>query len=165
MSNLQGCIEFRILPNSTPATPQMDTYAKIKGIGVLTTVFGAGELSASTFNDEDFRCSAQMYAHVTMAQASLKDPRTIPDQLTPAQSTSLYHFPSDLAAVPISAEQLRFRFNMSISSVELKAHQDSAISKILNKTYEAKQLILYVDDETRSLGIVDDVGRLVKSTG
>ncbi|KAI0149818.1 thiamine pyrophosphate enzyme [Hypoxylon sp. NC0597] len=123
-----------------------------------------------TFNDGEYRRFAQMHAHVTVAQASLRDPRTIPDQIDDVLKQCLLHcrpvyieLPADLVEVPISAEQLQF--DISIPSAEPTAHQDSTIAKVLDMVYEAEQPILYVDGETRPLGIVDDVERLVKSTG
>ncbi|KAI1106223.1 thiamine diphosphate-binding protein [Jackrogersella minutella] len=123
-----------------------------------------------TFNDGEYRRFAQMHAHITVAQASLRDPQTIPDQIDNVLQQCLLHsrpvyieVPVDLVAAQVSAEKLQS--NIRIPSAEPTAHQDSVVSKVLEKIYGAKQPIIIVDGETRPLGIVDDVQSLVKSTG
>ncbi|KAL7620319.1 hypothetical protein AAE478_009313 [Parahypoxylon ruwenzoriense] len=123
-----------------------------------------------TFNDGDYRRFAHMHAHVTVAQASLKDPRSSPDQIDNVLQQCLLHsrpvyieVPVDLVAAPVSAERLRSEIR--IPPTEPTEHQDAVISKVMDRIYAAKQPIIFIDGESRALGIVHDVQSLMKSTG
>ncbi|KAI1448712.1 thiamine pyrophosphate enzyme [Annulohypoxylon stygium] len=122
-----------------------------------------------TFNDGEYRRFAQMHQHVTIAQASLRDPRMAPAQIDNVLQQCLLHsrpvyieVPVDLVAVPVSAEQLKTK--ICLPNPEPNAYQDTVIARVLDKIYEAKQPVILVDGETRPLGIVDDVQKFISHT-
>ncbi|KAH7043989.1 thiamine pyrophosphate enzyme [Macrophomina phaseolina] len=122
-----------------------------------------------TFNDGNFRRFGQMYAHVTVSQTSLRDPRTSPEQIDQVLRQCLLHsrpvyieVPVDLVAAPVPADGLREKLQLA-DSVPTPA-LETAVSQILDKIHAAKQPIILVDGETRALGIVDQVQRLTRAT-
>lgn len=130
----------------------------------------ARSLIHHTFNDGEYRRFAQMHAHVTVASANLRDPRTSPAQIDDVLQQCLIHsrpvyieVPVDLVAATVSKDRLssEIRIPDGIAS----SASDAALSEILDRIYRAKQPTILVDGETRALGIVEDVQSLVKSTG
>ncbi|KAI2471401.1 thiamine diphosphate-binding protein [Annulohypoxylon bovei var. microspora] len=122
-----------------------------------------------TFNDGEYRRFAQMHSHVTVAQANLRDPRTAPAQIDYVLQQCLLHsrpvyieVPVDLVAAPVSTEQLQV--DICVLNTEPNAYHGSVVDKVLDKIYAAKQPIIFVDGESRALGIVDDVEKLISST-
>ena len=124
-----------------------------------------------TFNDGEYGRFSRMQAHVTVAQASLKDPRTGPDQVDEVLRQCLLHsrpvyieIPADLVAAPVSADQLRTEIRLPDAQPD-PAVSSAALQLLLDRIYQAKQPIILVDGETRPLGITKDVQRLVELTG
>jgi pyruvate decarboxylase len=122
-----------------------------------------------TLNDGDFRRFGLMHAHVTVAQTSLWDPRTSPEQIDEALRQCLLHsrpvyieVPVDMVDATVSAERLRQ--DISIPVAEWTPKQDAVIEEVLKKMYNAKKPLIFVDGETRALGIIDDVQYLVSET-
>ncbi|KAI3317296.1 pyruvate decarboxylase [Xylariaceae sp. AK1471] len=123
-----------------------------------------------TFNDGEFSRFAKMAVHVTVAQVDLKDPRTSPAHIDYALTQCLLHsrpvyiqVPVDMVSVLVSAKQLQSEIRLL--ETERTAYSDGVIEAILGRMYEAKQPIILVDGETRALGIVEPVQRLVEATG
>lgn len=122
-----------------------------------------------TFNDGEFRRFGQMAAHVTVAQTSLRDPRTSPEQIDEMLRQCILHsrpvyieVPVDLVSAVVSAERLDSEIR--VPTLEWTSNQDTALEKVLDKIYAAKQPIIVVDGESRALDIIDEVQSLVKST-
>ncbi|KAF2966220.1 hypothetical protein GQX73_g7354 [Xylaria multiplex] len=123
-----------------------------------------------TFNDGEFGRFAQMAVPVTVAQVDLKDPRTSPELIDHALRQCLLHsrpvyiqVPVDMVSAPVSAEPLRSEIRLP--TAEPSAYSDSVIEQILERIYKAKQPVILVDGETRALGIVELVQKLVYLTG
>ncbi|KAI5864725.1 thiamine pyrophosphate enzyme [Durotheca rogersii] len=130
----------------------------------------ARRLIHHTFNDGEYRRFAQMHAHVTVAQASLRDPQTIPDQIDHVLQQCLIHsrpvyieVPVDLVSAPIPAARLGSK--IGIPRAAPTAHQAAVIAQVVARIQDAKRPIIYVDGESRALGIVPDVQDIVTSTG
>ncbi|KAK1599369.1 thiamine pyrophosphate enzyme [Colletotrichum navitas] len=122
------------------------------------------------FNDGEYRRFAQMHAHVTVAQADLRNALLAPDQVDEAlkqcliQSRPVYiEFPQDLVAVPVSAVKLQTPIQVP-GSVTTSATQ-AALEVVLERIRKAKQPMILVDGEVRPLGIIEEVNQLVKATG
>ncbi|CAI6089497.1 unnamed protein product [Clonostachys chloroleuca] len=123
-----------------------------------------------TFNDGDFGRFALMAAHVTVGQEKLWDPRDAPQQIDSVLRKCLVHsrpvyieIPVDMVDAQVSRENL----NIPVTSGNVLpgAGQATALEKVLQKMASAKQPVILVDGETRSLGIVDEVRALVNKTG
>ncbi|KAF9877090.1 thiamine pyrophosphate enzyme [Colletotrichum karsti] len=122
------------------------------------------------FNDGEYRRFAQMHAHVTIAQASLRHAQKAPEQIDEVLRQCLVHsrpvyieVPGDLVSVPVPAENLQspvWEPDYTPTSAD-----DAALEVIIQKMYSAKQPLILVDGEIRPLGIVEDVQKIVKSTG
>ena len=124
-----------------------------------------------TFNDGEYGRFSRMYSHVTIAQASLRDPRTSPGQIDEALRQCLLHsrpvyieIPVDLVVAPVSAELLKPEIHLPQYNPD-PSTSNAALEAILNRVYNARQPIIFVDGETRPLGITEDVQRLVELTG
>jgi pyruvate decarboxylase len=188
--------------NELNAAYAADGYARIKGLGVLVTTFGVGELSAlngvagayaeraalvhivgsptraqqdsrqfvhHSIKHGDFHTFAQMSAHVTIAQARLWDPQTGPEQIDEVLSQCLRHsrpvyieFPVDLVSAMVP--DARLNSAIKLAETALAVPRDEVLDKILRTMYQAKQPIILVDGESRAMGILDNVQRLVDLT-
>ncbi|KAJ8115241.1 hypothetical protein OPT61_g3066 [Boeremia exigua] len=122
-----------------------------------------------TFNDGNFRRFAQMHAHVTVAQTSLRDPLTAPQEIDRVLQQCLIHsrpvyieVPVDLVNVPIRAADLRTPI-MLPEPLETPAVGD-AINEVLDKLYAAQRPIILFDGECRALNIVTEVQSIMKAT-
>lgn len=122
-----------------------------------------------TFNDGNYRRFGEMHSHVTVAQASLRDPRTSPEQIDNVLKQCLLHsrpvyieVPVDLVAAPVSAASLES--DIRVPDAVPGSALDEALAKVLDRIYAAKQPVILVDGECRALGIVDDVQALIKTT-
>ncbi|KAK2025733.1 thiamine pyrophosphate enzyme [Colletotrichum zoysiae] len=122
------------------------------------------------FNDGEYRRFAQMHAHVTVAQADLRNALLAPDQIDEAlkqclvQSRPVYiEFPQDLVAVPVSADKLQIPIRVPGHATTLASQ--AALAAVLERIRKAKQPMILVDGEVRHLGIVKEVNQLVKATG
>jgi pyruvate decarboxylase len=123
-----------------------------------------------TFNDGEYRRFGQMYAHVTIAQTSLRDLRTAPDQIDHVLQQCLIHsrpvyieVPVDLVSAAVSSANLKTPIRIP-DAVHSSSHDD-ALNAILEKVSSAKNPMILVDGEIRALGITNEVEKIVRSTG
>ncbi|KAI0146125.1 thiamine diphosphate-binding protein [Xylariaceae sp. FL1272] len=124
-----------------------------------------------TFNDGEFGRFAKMAVHVTAAQTDLRDPRTSPEEIDRVllqcilQSRPVYiSIPVDMVAAPIAADRLE-QVPICRPLTSPTPYNTGVVNKILEKMYEAKQPMILIDGETRALGIVPEVQKLVSITG
>ena len=122
-----------------------------------------------TFNDGEYGRFAQMHTHITVAQASLRDPRTAPLQIDTAIQQCLIHsrpvyidLPADMVAVPVAAERLQ-------SSIELPPavtakDEEKALGSILKRIYASQRPMILVDGESKAYGILEELHQLIKTT-
>ena len=123
-----------------------------------------------TFNDGEYRRFGQMHAHVTIAQTSIRDPRTSAEQIDHILQQCLIHsrpvyieIPVDLVSANVSTSRLETPIRIP-DAIHSPSHDD-ALKAVLEKVYSAKNPMLLVDGEIRALGIVEEVEKLVKATG
>lgn len=122
-----------------------------------------------TFNDGEYRRFGQMAAHVTVAQTSIRDARTSPEQIDHILQQCLIHsrpvyieVPVDLVGVAVSAERLKEPLEVP-HAIHTPSH-DEALSKVFDKIYAAKQPAILVDGEIRALNIISEVSKFVETT-
>ncbi|KAE9572768.1 Pyruvate decarboxylase [Colletotrichum fructicola] len=122
------------------------------------------------FNDGEYRRFAQMHSHVTVAQASLRSANETPAQIDEVlrqclvQSRPVYiEVPQDLVSVPISAHNLEIP--VWTPSYTPTSAEEAALAAILDRASSAQSPLILVDGEIRPLGIVEDVQKIVASTG
>jgi pyruvate decarboxylase len=123
-----------------------------------------------TFADGNFIRFAQMSKHVTIAQASLRDPRTAPEQIDQVLVQCLLHsrpvyieVPVDLVGVPVYSERLQRK--LELPEAVWGPPQEKAIQAVLEKMHAAKQPIIVADGEIRPMGVVSELQGLTKKTG
>ncbi|PWY75194.1 putative pyruvate decarboxylase [Aspergillus sclerotioniger CBS 115572] len=121
-----------------------------------------------TLADGDYRHFATMASHVTIAQANLMDPSTVPEQIDwTLQQAMIYsqpvyiELPDDMVDVTISASRL----STPISVPERLACPDEPLQEVLERIYKAQQPLILVDGECGSMRILDEVDELAKITG
>ncbi|KAJ9613436.1 hypothetical protein H2200_003378 [Cladophialophora chaetospira] len=124
-----------------------------------------------TLGDGNYRHFAEMYQHVTVAQANLLDPRTAAKQIDATleqcilQSRPVYiEVPVDMvkSEVQVSAEGLETQVQISPSLTSVNGRE--ALAEVTERIYAAKRPILFVDGETRPLGLKKEVQQIVEST-
>jgi pyruvate decarboxylase len=122
-----------------------------------------------TLGDGNFRHFADMYQHITVAQANLNDPRTAARQVDAVleqcvlQSRPVYiEVPVDMVAVRIPANGLASKIEIS-RELPGSAFKD-VLAKATERLYTAKHPIIFVDGETRPLNLGPDVQRLIELT-
>jgi pyruvate decarboxylase len=122
-----------------------------------------------TFNDGNFRRFGQMHAHVTVAQASLRDPTTAPEDIDRVLQQCLIHsrpvyieVPVDLVAASVKSANLESPIKLP-QPITTPATKDT-ISQVLDKVYAAKRPIILFDGECRALGITRDVQTIIEIT-
>ncbi|OJJ66364.1 hypothetical protein ASPBRDRAFT_48999 [Aspergillus brasiliensis CBS 101740] len=122
-----------------------------------------------TFNDGEYGRFARIYEHLTIAQASLRDPRTAPAQIDEVLRQCLLHsrpvyieVPMDMVHQYVSDERLA----LAVSTPEPVPTQiqDDVVARILERIYAAKQPVILVDGEIRPIGIVDEVQKIINAT-
>lgn len=122
-----------------------------------------------TFNDGNFRRFGQMAAHVTVAQTSLRDPLTAPQEIDRVLQQCLIHsrpvyieVPVDLVDVPVRAAGLQHPVQIP-EPLETPA-VGYAIEKVLEKLYAAKRPVILFDGECRALSITQEVESVIATT-
>ncbi|KAF2020494.1 pyruvate decarboxylase [Aaosphaeria arxii CBS 175.79] len=122
-----------------------------------------------TFNDGNFRRFGQMHAHVTVAQTSLRDPLTAPQEIDRVLQQCLIHsrpvyieVPVDLVGAPVRAAGLKTPVELP-EPIETLAVSE-AIEQVLAKLYAAKRPIILFDGECRALNISKDVRSIAETT-
>ncbi|KAF2719400.1 putative pyruvate decarboxylase [Polychaeton citri CBS 116435] len=166
--------------NELDAGYAADAYARLKGLGALTTTLGVGELSAlnaiagahaelapvsgvkihRTLNDGNFRHFADMYGHVTVAQVNLTDPSTCPEMIDTAIQQGLMHsrpvyieVPTDMVAVSVCAERLNSRIEIAPAMPSQSRAAALSLPMVL------------VDGESRACRILDEIQELITTFG
>lgn len=122
-----------------------------------------------TFNDGNFRRFGQMHAQVTVAQASLRDPTTAPEEIDRVLQQCLIHsrpvyieIPVDLVGVPVRSTSLQSPVRLPEPLVS-SAISD-AISQVLAKLYAAKRPVILFDGECRALNMTREVQQIIETT-
>jgi pyruvate decarboxylase len=122
-----------------------------------------------TFKDGNFRRFGQMHAHVTVAQASLRDPSTAPEEIDRVLQQCLLHsrpvyieVPVDLVVAPVRSTNLQSLIRLP-APLATSVTSD-AISQVLGKMEAAKHPAILFDGECRALGITKDVEAIIKTT-
>lgn len=122
-----------------------------------------------TFNDGEYRRFGLMHAHVTVAQARLEDPRTLPGQVDEVLRQCILHsrpvyieLPVDVVDAQVSGADLSRE--LRLPDPVPTASQASAVDKVLERFYTAKKPALLVDGETRPLGIATEVQQIIDIT-
>ncbi|KIX95510.1 uncharacterized protein Z520_08630 [Fonsecaea multimorphosa CBS 102226] len=127
-----------------------------------------------TFADGNFDRFAQMHAQITVAQASLKNAQSAPEQIDVLLKQCLLHsrpvylqVPVDLVDASVAAGRLWSEcLSAGITSAyntTTPAH-DLALSIVLEKIKSAKRPTILVDGESRALRITEDVQQIVQTT-
>ena len=110
-----------------------------------------------------------MHAHVTVAQTSLRDPLTAPQEIDRVLQQCLIHSRPVYIEVPVDL------VDMSVRSANLQkpitipesletATVNDAIGQVLEKLYAAKRPVILYDGECRALNISKDVQSIIKIT-
>lgn len=123
-----------------------------------------------TMTDGDYRHFGQMAKHVTVAQTDLRDARTAPAQIDEVLRQCLIHsrpvyieVPVDMVDAPVSKGNLESSLYPPETVPDAKL--DKAVAKVLEKIYAAKQPVIFVDSETRSLKLAEAAEAFIKTTG
>ncbi|KAF3043912.1 hypothetical protein E8E11_001393 [Didymella keratinophila] len=122
-----------------------------------------------TFNDGNFRRFGQMHAHVTVAQTSLRDPVTAPQEIDRVLQQCLIHsrpiyieVPVDLVDVPVRSANLQKL--LTIPELLETPIVSDAVGQVLEKLYAAKRPVILYDGECRALNISKDVQSIIETT-
>lgn len=122
-----------------------------------------------TFNDGNFRRFGQMHAHVTVAQTSLRDPLTAPQEIDRVLQQCLIHsrpvyieVPVDLVDVPVRSTNLQSPITVP-EPFQTPVVSD-ALDQVLRKLYDANRPVILYDGECRALNIAKDVQSIIKVT-
>ena len=122
-----------------------------------------------TFNDGEYRRFAAMAIHITVAQTSLTDAVTTPEKIDWILQQALIHnrpvyleVPDDMGDVLVSSQNLKAP--IQVPSVPSPLHEPKVIDRILERVYSALRPLIFVDGESRALGIVEQVEALIKAT-
>lgn len=122
-----------------------------------------------TLNDGEYGRFAKMYEQITVAQASLWDPRTCPELIDSTilqcliQSRPVYiQLPVDMVAVPVASERLQTK--LEVPDAALPHHITEALELVLNRIYASRRPMILIDGESRAYDILGLVSELVKST-
>lgn len=120
-----------------------------------------------TFNDGEYGRFREMHRHVTVAQAKLYEPRLCPGQIDAtlreclAQSRPVYiEVPVDMVGVEVEAEGLKTP--ITVPQLPLTGTHRGIIKQIVDKVAAAKRPMLLVDGETRPMGIIQHVQKLME---
>ncbi|KAF2993889.1 hypothetical protein E8E13_002358 [Curvularia kusanoi] len=123
-----------------------------------------------TFNDGNFRRFGQMHAHVTVAQASLRDSLTAPQEIDRVLEQCLTHsrpvyieVPVDVVNMQVLAERLTLH-RIELPEIFATEHILDAVEVICQKLQTAKRPIILLDGECRALNITKDVQSFVEAT-
>lgn len=130
---------------------------------------GAKAIVHHTLGDGDFRHFSQMHSHVSAVQMNLTNPQTVTRDFDDAlrqcllQSRPVYiEFPMHMVPLQVDAAPLASPIRTP------EDLPDSALVKmvtdVLTLVYKAKQPYIFVDGESRSLGILDQVQGLINLT-
>lgn len=123
-----------------------------------------------TLNDGEYGHFADMYKHVTVAQADLSDPRTAAQLIDSTLAQCLLHsrpvyiqVPLDMVAKQVSSDALA----TSVQAPAMAGGDDNLpISRIIiDRMSSSKKPAIFVDGESLAYGILSEIDQLVKKTG
>ncbi|RAH82461.1 pyruvate decarboxylase [Aspergillus japonicus CBS 114.51] len=127
------------------------------------------QLVHHTFNDGEYRRFSQMASHVTVAQTRLWDLEPSPAQIDEVlqqclrQSRPVYiEIPVDMVDQPVPVERLSRP--LDISPLPPVSCSKVVLARILDRVYVAKRPVIVVDGESRPMGILGQLQRLITST-
>lgn len=123
-----------------------------------------------TLNDGEYGRFADMYKHVTIAQADLSDPRTATQLLDAALAQCLLHsrpvyiqVPLDMVAKQVNSAALA---NPVVAPLGVEGHDLETVSKVITERMSAaKKPMILVDGESLAYGILGELDQLIKKTG
>jgi pyruvate decarboxylase len=129
-------------------------------------------LTHHTFIDGDFEHFARMAKEVTVAQVDLCDPSTAADLIDHALQQCLLHsrpvyiqVPTDQLEVEVDDGRLKQPITTVMSNGISQEAESGMAKDALDRIYAANTVLFYIDGETRSMGIADEVQKLVRNTG
>lgn len=115
-----------------------------------------------TFNDGDYQRFALMHEHVTVAQASLRDPRTCPQLIDSVLMECLIHsrpvyiqVPADMVDAQVASDGLKTK--LSVPEPVPSKDEEAALKYVLERVHGSRSSMILVDGEVRGYGIVDQV--------
>lgn len=122
-----------------------------------------------TFSDGEYGRFAAMSTHITAAQTKLVDAATAPERIDWILLQALIHsrpvyieLPDDMPGVLVSAANLKSP--ICIAEAPSPACESEVVNRILERVYSAKRPLIYVDGESRALGIVELLETLIEKT-
>ena len=123
-----------------------------------------------TLNDGEYGHFADMYKHVTVAQANLSDPRTATSLFDAAlaqcliQSRPIYiQIPVDMVAVKVSTEPLAT--SIAIPLATSSGNEGPALELVKERISKATKPMILVDGESLAYGILEQLHQLIETTG
>lgn len=123
-----------------------------------------------TLNDGEYGRFADMYKHVTIAQADLSDPRTATQLLDAALAQSVLHsrpvyiqVPLDMATKEVDSAGLADPVR---APLVIEGDDHLKVSKlIIERMCAGKKPMILVDGESLAYGILEELDQLIKKTG
>jgi pyruvate decarboxylase len=122
-----------------------------------------------TLNDGNYRRFAQMHALVTVAEASISDPRSAPAQIDNALEQCLIHHrpvyievPIDMVALEVDASRLQTK--IEIPATLDQATKEKALATVLERIKSSQKPMILVDGEIRAQGNIEEVHDFIKAT-
>ncbi|KAL5593348.1 hypothetical protein FOBRF1_012450 [Fusarium oxysporum] len=134
------------------------------------TLQSARALVHHTFLDGEYGRFAEMHRHVTAAQTCLTDVQTAADKIDWIIEQAMIHqrpvylqIPDDLVSMQVSTANFEKRpvIRPAPSTAEIGA---KTVDKILQRIYSATKPLIYVDGESRSIGAIDEINKLINTT-
>jgi pyruvate decarboxylase len=134
------------------------------------TLQSARALVHHTFLDGEYGRFAEMHRHVTAAQTCLTDVQTTADKIDWIIEQAMIHqrpvylqIPDDLVGMPVSTANFEKRpvIRPAPSTAEISAE---TVDKILERIYSATKPLILVDGESRSIGAIDEINKLINTT-
>ncbi|OJJ54768.1 hypothetical protein ASPSYDRAFT_475662 [Aspergillus sydowii CBS 593.65] len=123
-----------------------------------------------TFNDGEYQRFDRMQEHITVAQAILTDHRSAPAEIDRVLQQCLLHsrpvriaIPLDMVSLRVPKLALESKLTLPLPSRQPKI-EDKALTKILDRIYNAKKPVILVDGEIRYARILDEVDHIVRAT-
>lgn len=140
-------------------------------VGTPSTIAqDAGACLHHSLGGGNFRMFAEMYKHVTVAQANLTDPGTAASMIDRTlrecvlQSRPVYiELPTNMVTAKVSASLLQTPIDTEHDSDE--GFEDTEVDTILDKIYGSKQPFIIVDGFASRYGIASEADDLVRITG
>ncbi|KAG5657708.1 hypothetical protein KAF25_007741 [Fusarium avenaceum] len=123
-----------------------------------------------TFLDGEYGRFAAMHAHVTAAQAILTSVSTAADKIDWIIEQAMVHqrpvylqISDDMVQVPVLTANFEIKSVIS-PSPSATAIDGDVTNQILERIYSASKPLIFVDGESRNLGVVEEIGNLIETT-